>query len=110
MLEEKIREKSKYNRFCPNISKVMRKHWNLLSINESPKEMFNCQPITSFRRNKNLKELIGSNKIAKNKVKKRQIQKLKPGKCSPYLTNLRPLCCKQVRRTTTFKSQQNKKK
>ena len=32
---------------------------------------------------------IGTNKIEKNKVKKkRQIQKLKPGKCSPCLTNL----------------------
>ena len=68
--------------------------------------MFNCQPITSFRRNKSLKELIGSNKIEKNKVKKGKMQKLKPGKCSPCLTNLRSLCCKQVRKTTLFKSQQ----
>ena len=85
MLKEKVREKPKqtrisltltYNCFCPNISKVIRKHWNLLAINESLKEIFNCQPIAAFRRNKNLKELIGSNKIEKNKVKKRQIQKL----------------------------------
>ena len=60
-------------------------------------------------RNKNLKELIESNKIEKNKVKNRQIQKLKPGKCSPCLTNFRSLCCKQVRKITTFKSQQAKK-
>ena len=53
---------------------------------------------------------MGSNKIEKSKVKKRQIQKLKPGKCSPCLTNLRSLCCKQVRKTTTDnKSQQTKK-
>ena len=35
--------------------------------------MFNCKSITAFRRNKNLKELIESNKIKKkkkNKVKK----------------------------------------
>ena len=81
------------------------KHWNLLEINESLKEIFNCQPITGSRRNKSLKELIGSNKIEKNKVKKRQIQKLKPGKCSLCLTNLRSLCCKQALKTSTFKSQ-----
>ena len=78
-------------------------------MNESLKEILNCQPITAFRRNKNLKDLIGSNKIEKNKVKKIQIQKLKPGKCSPCLMNFRSLCCKQVRKRTTFKSQQTKK-
>ena len=103
MLKEKVREKTKqtcipltltYNRFCPNTSKMIRNYWNLLAINKSLKEIFNCQPITAFRRNKNLKELIGGNKIEKNKVKKRQIQKLKSSKCSPCLTNLRSLCCK----------------
>ena len=83
MLKKKVTEKSKqtcipltlaYNRLYPNISKVIRKHWNLLEIYEFLKEIFNCQPITAFRRNKNLKELIGTNKIEKNKVKKRQIQ------------------------------------
>ena len=58
--------------------------------------IFNCQPITEFKRNKSLKELIGSNKIEKNKVEKRQIQKLKPGKSFPCLINLRLFCCKQV--------------
>ena len=58
------------NCFYRNISKVIRKHWNSLEINESLEEIFNCQPITVFPRNKNLKELIGSNKIEKNKVRK----------------------------------------
>ena len=85
------------------------KHRNLLAINESPKEIFNCQPRTAFKQNKNLREFIGSNKIENKKVKKRQTQKSKPGKCSPCLTNLRSLCCKQVRKTTTFKSRQTPK-
>ena len=68
------------------------KHWNLLAINKSLKEIFNYQLITAFNRNKNLKELIGSNKIGKkDKVKKWQIQKLEPGKFSPGLTILRLL-------------------
>ena len=45
MLKEKVRQKSKQrcipltltqNCFCPNISKVIQKHWKLLEINESP--------------------------------------------------------------------------
>ena len=47
MLKEKVRAKPKqicitltliYRRFCPNISKVIRKHWNLLELNESLKK------------------------------------------------------------------------
>ena len=58
MLKEKVREKPKQkciplkltqNRFCPNISKVMRKHWNLLEINKFVKEIFNCQSITALK-------------------------------------------------------------
>ena len=80
MSKEKVEEKLKqtciplrltYNCFCPNISKVIREHWNWLSINESIKEMFNCQPLTAFTRNKDLKELVESNKIEKNTVKKK---------------------------------------
>ena len=33
--------------------------------------MFNCQPLTAFTRNKDLKELVESNKIEKNTVKKK---------------------------------------
>ena len=131
MLKRKVREKPEQasipitlncKGFCPNITKVMRKHWNVLAINESLKKIFNCQPITAFKQNKKLKELIGGSKIEKNKkkkkkkeeiekkkVKKRQIQKLKPGKCSPCLTNLRSICYKQVLKTTTLTSQQAKK-
>ena len=102
ILKEKVKEKPKqtcipltltYNHFCPNISRVIQKHRNLIEVNESLKEIFNCQPIKAFRQNKNLKELIASNKTEKNKVKKRQIHKLKPGKCSSCLTNLKSLCC-----------------
>ena len=67
-------------------------------MNLSLKEIFNSQQITAFRRNENLKELTGSNEIEKNKKKKKnkkskkkkkKIQKLKPGKCCPYLTNFK---------------------
>ena len=80
----------------------------MLAINESLKEIINFQTITAFRQNQNLKELIESDNTEKNKVKKRQIWKLKPGKCSPCLTNVRSLCCKQVQKTATFKNQRKK--
>ena len=63
-----------YNCFCPNVSKVIQWHWNLQVINESLEEKFNCQPITAYKQNENLKELIENSKTENNKVKKRQIQ------------------------------------
>ena len=53
---------------------MIRKHWNLLVMNKSLEENFNCQPIAAFKQNENLKKLIGNDKIEKNKDKKRQIQ------------------------------------
>ena len=79
-LEERIREKPMetripltliYNCFCSNISKVIQWHWNLQVINESLEEKFNCQPITAYKQNENLKELIENSKTENNKVKKR---------------------------------------
>ena len=74
MLKERVREKPKQicvpltlnnNHFCPNISKVVQKHWNLVTINKSKKKYLIVND-TAFKRCNNLKVLIGSNKIEKN--------------------------------------------
>ena len=57
---------------------MIQKHLNLLSIYESLKEIFNCQLKIAGKPNKNLKVLIGSNRIEKNNVKNREIRKLQP--------------------------------
>ena len=41
-----------YNRSLPNIGKVVRKHWNILSIDKSFKEIFQNKPVTAFKRKK----------------------------------------------------------
>ena len=69
-----------YSRSLTNINKVVRKYWNILSINKAFKEIFQIELVTTFARNKNLKELIGSNKIKHNKVKKHN-SIMKKGKC-----------------------------
>ena len=86
----------------------MREHWNLLAINESLKEIFNSQSIIAFKGNKNLKVLIGSNKIEKNKVKKNTNTETKTRQMLFMLDKFK-ITLLQVQKTTTFKSQQNKK-
>ena len=82
MLKEKVREKPKqtcipptltYNRFCPNIS-TWYENIGTYRSNESLKQMLNCQPVTAFTRDRNIKELIRSNKTQKNKVKKEKFR------------------------------------
>ena len=94
-----------YSRSLPNISKVVRKHWNILFMNKTFKEIFQNELVTAFRRNKNLKEIIGSNKIEHNKVKKHN-NITKKGKCSPCSANNTTLSCQQVISSSSFKSHQ----
>ena len=80
--EAKILLVLRYSQFLPNISKVVRKHLNILSISKAFKEIFQNESVTVFRCNKNLKELTCSNKIEHNKVKKYN-NIMKKGKCFP---------------------------
>ena len=88
-----------YNWSLPNLSRVVGKLWKFLSINKV--EVFENEPVTVFRRNKNLKELFGSNKIEYNKVKK--------CRCSAGSVNNRKLSCKQVISPSNFQSHQTNK-
>ena len=97
-----------YNRSLPNISKVAHKHWNILSISKSFKDYFQNEPVTAFRQNINLKELISSNKVKYTKVKKHTTI-IKKGKCFLCSVINKTHCCKQVISSSTFKSQQTNK-
>ena len=68
--EKKIQLVSTCSRSLTNISKVVCKYWNILFINKAFKEIFQNEPVTVFRRNKKLKELIRNNKIDHNKCEK----------------------------------------
>ena len=94
-----------YSRFLPNLTAVVRENWNILQTNKNLRELFQEQPITAFKRNKNLKEIIGSTRIENGKIKKFNIPS-RTGKCTPCLSGTRTLCCNQVLTTNTFMSQQ----
>ena len=81
------------------------KHWHLLHINPNLAEIFQNPPILAFRRNKNLRDIIGTKLIENGKVKRKFTNKIQ-GKCTPCLANNRTLCCKQIVHTTTFRSNQ----
>ena len=78
-----------YNRIFPNISKIVRKHWNILNISRTLQGLFQEEPITTFKRKRNLKELIGSNCIENGKVKLAK-NTFTIGKCSTCLSKTVP--------------------
>ena len=94
-----------YNRTLPKIKSIVNKHWHVLQVNSELKERFQSSPIIAFRKNKNLKQIIGSNTIKHNKKLIRSSNNVN-GKSSHFVSNTRTLCYKQVVSTTSFKSNQ----
>ena len=88
--------------------KTTRKNWNILQINENFKDIFKNEPITAFKRNKNIQEIIGTHWIENGSVEK-DFTTLKEGKCTPFRSKAGTICCKQVKTTTPFKSKQTNK-
>ena len=62
----------KYNQTLPNFRKVLRNNWSLLNINIRLKHIFKKHSIIAYRRNKNLRYMIGDTNIENNKVARNQ--------------------------------------
>ena len=97
--------------FMPKMKKAIDNNWHLLQINSSIAEKFPQKPRQAYRRNKNLRDIIGSNTIENNKVKRKSPKTSKNiGRCRPCQSKKGGAkCCQQVLDTTTFKSIQTQK-
>ena len=52
-----------YNRTLPDLKTIIDKNWHVLQIEPKLKEIFAEPPILAFKRNKNLRDIIGGNKV-----------------------------------------------
>ena len=57
-----------YNQTLSNFRKILSDNWNLLKLYNRLKHVFKEQPITAYRRNENLRDVIGDTTIENNKV------------------------------------------
>ena len=96
-----------FNRTLPDIRSIINKHWPILQVNAELKDVFSEPPILAFKRNKNLKDFIGSNRIVEGKVFRPRKGK-EAGTCSPCWSKTGALCCSQISTTSTFKSTDGK--
>ena len=92
-----------------NIKTVIDKNWHILSFNKNLRNVFDETPFVAYRRNINLHQLIGGNRILENKAVRKNIKQSKQsGQCSLCLSRLDSLRCKQVTKTKTFQSYRTK--
>ena len=75
-----------YNRTLPKIKSIVDKHWHVLQVNPELKERFQLSPIIAFPKNKNLKQITGSNTIEHNKKLIRSNNKVNGKSSLAYLT------------------------
>ena len=96
-----------YNQQLPDIKKVIDNNWKILGVNNKLSQCFAEPPIIAYRRNKNLKDILGQTKIINGEISRNSRRSLQ--RCSPCHSRPDNLCCKQVLNTATFKSTKTKK-
>ena len=75
----------KCNRALSKIKEIIMKHWHLQHMKPNLAEIFQNPPISAFRRNKNLRDIIGTKLIENAKVKRKFTNKIQ-GKCKTNCT------------------------
>ena len=96
-----------YNKALPNLMEIIEKNWHLLQINARITNKFVEKPRIAYRRNPNLRQLIGGHRIERNKVVKKTIKTL--GICTPCRSQMGNKCCKQMKHTSTFRNRHTQK-
>ena len=89
-----------YNRKLPNLKRIIDNTWDTLHINPTEKEKFKKKPLLCFRRNRNLRDILGQTKISNSKV----VRKKEPtkGRCTPCRSRPDTKCCRHVISTSYF--------
>ena len=96
--------RKRHNQILPKFRKILSDNWSLIKVNNRLKHVFKEQPIIAYRRNKNLRDMIGGTTIKSNRAVGKQRTILKRGYCKPCFSRTNSLYCKQVIPVTTFKS------
>ena len=96
-----------YNRTLPNLNEIVSSTWNHLQINPTTANKFPERPRVCYKRNPNLRDLIGQTRISRNRV----VRKTKPklGRCTPCRGRADCKCCNHIINTQFFTSRRGKR-
>ena len=93
-----------YNEMSSPVRKIINSHWSVLHTKSDLAETFKDRPVIAFRRNKNLRNILGQVHLLRGrKLVKNQRKPRHPGSKACLMTSLNQ-CCRHLRSTKMFKS------
>ena len=96
-----------YDDRLPRINEIIDEDWKLLQINETERRKFSEKPRVCYRRNRNLRDILGQTRIKNNKVVRRKETK---GRCTPCRGRADAKCCTHMVNTDVFTDKSGRKK
>ena len=87
----------------PSIANIIQNRWDILQLNPNLTYTFPDTAMLTFRRSKNIKDMIGSNNILHNRIVKTTPNTKTIQLCQPC-NHINSLCCKFLYSTKTFTS------
>ena len=91
----------------PRIKNVLEEAWPILHINPTESEKFIEKPLVYYKRNKNLRDILGQTRIVNNKVARKKITR---GRCTPCRGRSDAKCCTHMVNTNVFTDKTGKKR
>ena len=88
-----------YDNRLPDIRKIVNESWSILQINEAESRKFPEKPRVCFRRNRNLRDVLGQTKLTGGKVVRTTKQS---GRCTPCRGRADARCCTHIVNTSVF--------
>ena len=89
-----------YDKRLPRIKEILEESWSILKINEAEGQKFKEKPLLSYRRNKNLRDILGQTSLIGNKIVRKRNEGR--GRCTPCRSRPDAKCCNHVVSTEFF--------
>ena len=96
-----------YNRDLPNLKQKLDESWPLLQMNPTQREKFSTKPIVCYKRNKNLRDILGQTRLLKNKVVRKK--PTRRGRCAPCHSRPDAKCCNHIINSDYFTDETGEK-
>ena len=113
LLEDKVKTPTNripfsttYNTRQPPIRRIINDHWSVLHTKGELAEAFKDKPVVAYRRNKNLRDILGNVHLSRGRKITKSTRKPRFPGSKACLSSRRNQCCRHLQSTKTFTSAQ----
>ena len=99
-----------YDSRLPKIKEVVNENWKILQVNANESRKFSEKPRICYRRNRNLRDLLGQTRLTNGKVVRTKKNNNTTGRCTPCMGRSDAKCCSHVVNTDTFHDRTGRKR